>query len=108
MNNNKKYLSEWEAKEAQIERGEAEEASRSTFEEDKINGNKYFNNGDYNTALKYYGRALKKQEDKIIYLNRAAVHLKLDFYYQALLDAEKAVGMGANEEKSWFRIGKAL
>ncbi len=75
-------------------------------------GKESFSKRNYPLALEYYTLAIEiKCDDSRAYLNRSAVNLQLNCYYQAYNDAEKSLkissGEGKPNEKSFYRMGKA-
>ncbi|KAM9001497.1 protein unc-45 homolog B isoform X1 [Sarcophilus harrisii] len=78
----------------------------------KEEGNKYFQNQNYEEASKSYSQALKLTKDKALlatlYRNRAACGLKMESYAQAASDASKAIDINASDIKALFRRCQAL
>ena len=74
-------------------------------------GKQSFKERNYPRALKYYSEAIEeKPEASLAYLNRSAVNLQLNMYYNAYKDAEKSVQLQKEDklnEKGYFRMGKA-
>ncbi|XP_076842600.1 tetratricopeptide repeat protein 28 isoform X2 [Brachyhypopomus gauderio] len=65
--------------------------------------------GDFHTAVKLYGEALRADpQNCILYSNRSAAHLKLGHYQTALDDAIKARLLNPKWPKAYFRQGVAL
>ncbi|XP_056592434.1 tetratricopeptide repeat protein 28 isoform X2 [Triplophysa dalaica] len=65
--------------------------------------------GDFQTAVKLYGEALRADpQNCILYSNRSAAHLKLGQYQTALDDAVKARLLNPKWPKAYFRQGVAL
>ena len=79
----------------------------ASFEYNKSKGNEYFKMKDYEKSVKLYNRALKAEDNPIIYLNRSAAYLQLNKYFEAYKDAKKAYEMNANIEKALYRLGKS-
>ena len=99
-------------------------SSAGTSEMDSVNamklkeaGNKCFKTGNYSGAILSYSQALKeynangvdpveakvKEEMAVLYKNRAASHLKLKSYQEALDDATKSLKLAPNDPKALFR-----
>ncbi|XP_072501024.1 protein unc-45 homolog B [Notamacropus eugenii] len=78
----------------------------------KEEGNKYFQNQNYEEASRSYSQALKLTKDKALlatlYRNRAACGLKMESYAQAASDASKAIDINASDIKALFRRCQAL
>ncbi|XP_078010960.1 protein unc-45 homolog B isoform X1 [Phascolarctos cinereus] len=78
----------------------------------KEEGNKYFQNQNYEEASRSYSQALTLTKDKallaILYRNRAACGLKMESYAQAASDASKAIDIDASDIKALFRRCQAL
>ncbi|XP_051848394.1 protein unc-45 homolog B isoform X2 [Antechinus flavipes] len=78
----------------------------------KEEGNKYFQNQNYEEASKSYSQALRLTKDKALlatlYRNRAACGLKMESYAQAASDASKAIDINASDIKALFRRCQAL
>lgn len=71
-------------------------------------GNKYFKNGDIDSAIACYTQALDlgdlKDSDKaIIYKNRAACHLKREKYSAAVQDATSSLDLVPDDPKALYR-----
>ncbi|XP_068945358.1 protein unc-45 homolog B [Petaurus breviceps papuanus] len=102
------------------ERGFPEEVSLTMSTSDKMadavrlkeEGNKYFQNQNYEEASRSYSQALKLAKDKALlatlYRNRAACGLKMESYAQAASDASKAIDINASDIKALFRRCQAL
>ncbi|XP_074045017.1 protein unc-45 homolog B [Macrotis lagotis] len=78
----------------------------------KEEGNKYFQNQNYEEASRSYSQALTLTKDKALlatlYRNRAACGLKMESYVQAASDASKAIDINASDVKALFRRCQAL
>ncbi|XP_036624779.1 protein unc-45 homolog B [Trichosurus vulpecula] len=78
----------------------------------KEEGNKYFQNQNYEEASRSYSQALTLTKDKALlatlYRNRAACGLKMESYAQAASDASKAIDIEASDVKALFRRCQAL
>uniref|UniRef100_A0A4X2LHU5 UNC-45/Cro1/She4 central domain-containing protein n=1 Tax=Vombatus ursinus TaxID=29139 RepID=A0A4X2LHU5_VOMUR len=78
----------------------------------KEEGNKYFQNQNYEEASRSYSQALTQTKDKALlatlYRNRAACGLKTESYTQAASDASKAIDINASDIKALFRRCQAL
>lgn len=79
-----------------------------SFDKIKEKANNIFKSGDYENSIKLYTRALKIENNPVIYLNRSQAYLQLGRYYDAYNDAEKAYESNkVNNEKALYRMGKA-
>ncbi|XP_060114897.1 protein unc-45 homolog B [Heteronotia binoei] len=78
----------------------------------KDEGNKYFQNNDYENAIKSYSKALKLTKDKtlqaVLYRNRAACFLKKESYAQVATDASRAIDIDPADIKALYRRSQAL
>jgi len=78
----------------------------------KDQGNQHFKVGDFKLAEKFYSDALdkadKKQDKLIFYKNRAACHLKLENWMEAVTDATNALNISSSDTKALFRRVQAL
>jgi tetratricopeptide (TPR) repeat protein len=73
------------------------------------NGNLYFKKFDFYSSIRYYTEAFKKSNETNVraVLNRSASYFKLERYYLAYKDAEKAAQLDDKCEKAYYRMGKA-
>ncbi|KAI7903773.1 uncharacterized protein BX663DRAFT_507526 [Cokeromyces recurvatus] len=90
----------------------------------KEEGNKYFKQGNYKEAIRYYSMAVDlswsrplweplafqyvREELSPVLSNRSAAHLSLKQYVEAYVDAEMVTRLKREWSKGWFRKGKAL
>lgn len=72
-------------------------------------GNMAFKKAHYHKASRFYSLAIEvsNQESVRAYLNRAQCFLKMEKYYAAYQDAEKATELDMDSEKAYYRLGKA-
>lgn len=78
-------------------------------EEEKEEGNKYFKNGDYPSALKHYSESIKRNpEDAKVYSNRAAAYTKLAEFGLAMKDIDFCLKLDPNFVKAFLRKGQIL
>uniref|UniRef100_A0A8C1TDR2 Tetratricopeptide repeat domain 28 n=1 Tax=Cyprinus carpio TaxID=7962 RepID=A0A8C1TDR2_CYPCA len=83
--------------------------SKAEFMEKVRQSNEACQLGDFQTAVKLYGEALRADpQNCILYSNRSAAHLKLGQYQTALDDAVKARLLNPKWPKAYFRQGVAL
>ncbi|KAG9262977.1 tetratricopeptide repeat protein 28-like [Astyanax mexicanus] len=83
--------------------------SKAEFMEKVRRSNEACQRGDFQTAVKLYGEALRADpQNCILYSNRSAAHLKLGQYQTALDDAVKARLLNPKWPKAYFRQGVAL
>lgn len=77
----------------------------------KEQGNAAFKSGDWNAAIEAYTKAIKcgneHKQLATFYKNRAAAHLKLEKYEQAVRDCDKSLELEPNEPKALFRRAQA-
>jgi len=79
---------EWE------EFGKSISLDEKKADEIKIEGNKYFENNNYEQALESYSNAIALfNRNPIFYSNRSFTYYHLGLYYQGLKDAEKAISL---------------
>lgn len=72
----------------------------------KKKGNEYFGQGKFEDALKYYSNAIEMNpKDHILYSNRAAAHLSLNHYTEALVDADTCIQLCETWPKGHYRKG---
>jgi len=78
-------------------------------EEEKNKGNERFKAGDFATAVKHYGEAIKRNPtDPKIFSNRAACYTKLMSFDLALKDCDKCIEIDPAFLKAYLRKGKVL
>lgn len=82
----------------------------SSFNEIKTKANNFFNNEDYESALKIYLDALgtcKSNDEKlIVYKNLALTYFKLEEYQDALKYCNLALELSPGDVKTLFRRSK--
>ncbi|KAJ3528004.1 hypothetical protein NMY22_g9569 [Coprinellus aureogranulatus] len=84
-------------------------SNKAEGEKLKVLGNKLYQQGKYNEALDKYTEALKQDRtNAVIYANRAAVHLAMKEYLDAVFDCERATSIDPSYAKGWWRLGSAL
>lgn len=88
--------------------GNLDEANK--FKED---GNEAFKNGNWNSAIKLYTKAINALQDDsrdiaIYYKNRAAAYLKEEKYQEAVNDCDKSLEIVPTDPKALFRRCQAL
>jgi len=75
-------------------------------EEAREEGNGYFKNGDYPSAIKSYSESIKRNpEDPRVYSNRAACYTKLAEFGLALKDVELCLKLDPKFVKAYLRKG---
>lgn len=78
-------------------------------EEEKEKGNELFKNGDFQTAIKHYTEAIKRNpDDPKLYSNRAACYTKLAAFDLGLKDCDKCIELDNQFIKGYVRKGKIL
>jgi len=78
-------------------------------EQEREEGNKYFKNGDYPSALKHYTEAIKRNPDEVkTYSNRAAAYTKLAEFGLAMSDINTCLKMDPKFVKAYLRKGSIL
>ena len=81
---------------------------KKSSEEHKIEGNKFFNEKNFEAAIGCYTRAIDADKSNYIYWNnRAQCYIKLGYYEAALSDAETAVKLNNNCTKANYRMAMA-
>jgi DnaJ family protein C protein 7 len=74
----------------------------------KNQGNTCYGRGDYQQALGFYDRAIKKDPDNAkIYGNRAAAYMMLGRYEDCIVDCKKAIEIDPSFVKAFGRLAKA-
>ncbi|KAI1703543.1 SET domain-containing protein [Ditylenchus destructor] len=77
-------------------------------EELRLKGNKFFAQNHFEKALDFYDRALLLEPNSaVVQLNRSAVLIKMQRFYDSYESAQMALKNGADEEKALFRLGVA-
>lgn len=79
----------------------------------KDEGNEYFKNGKWDSAIKQYTKAInltttETKELAVYYKNRAAAYLKQEKYEQALEDCNKSLSIVPSDPKALYRRCQAL
>ncbi|KAJ8414954.1 hypothetical protein AAFF_G00024770 [Aldrovandia affinis] len=78
----------------------------------KDEGNKHFQEGEIDKAIKCYTNAMKVCKDKkllaVIHRNRSACYLKQENYVNAASDASRAIDVDASDVKALYRRCQAL
>ena len=73
----------------------------------KQSGNELFKNNEFEKAIESYTAALNlqppKEDERVIYRNRAACYLKLEKYQDAYNDADTVLNQDASDVKALFR-----
>ena len=99
---------EEESESEEDEESEDEMAMYKTAESAKAAGNRFTQRGEHQKAIECYTRAIELDGKVAAYYgNRAACHLKLSKYSDALADSMKAVEIDAKFGKGWIRAGLA-
>jgi stress-induced-phosphoprotein 1 len=79
------------------------------MEELKQQGNAFFSNGEFESAVDCFTRAIALDpSNHVLYSNRSAAYAQLGDYEQALQDAEKTVALKPDFAKGYSRKGAAL
>jgi stress-induced-phosphoprotein 1 len=65
----------------------------------KAQGNKAFSNNDFGAALELYSKALKIEENNVLYSNRSACRVAMAKFSEALQDAERCLQLDPNWPK---------
>ena len=79
------------------------------MEELKQQGNAFFSNGEFESAVDCFTRAIALDpRNHVLYSNRSAAYAQLGDYEQALQDAEKTVALKPDFAKGYSRKGAAL
>jgi tetratricopeptide (TPR) repeat protein len=80
-----------------------------TAEECKNKGTAAFTEGDYHEAVKWYTKGIELDgRNYVLYSNRSASFLALNYYFQALEDADTCIGIKGDWLKGYFRKGAVL
>lgn len=78
-------------------------------EEEKEKGNHFFKTGEFQTAVKHYTEAIKRNpDDPKLYSNRAACYTKLAAFDLGLKDCDKCIELDKSFLKAYLRKGKIL
>lgn len=114
-----KFLAETKAEEAKsfvkikssrtVINKDPKEESLKKANELKEDGNEAFRQGDYKKAVELYTSALMIKEDNhILYTNRAQSLIKLQKYLDASHDCRKAIKLKPDFIKAYIHLSKAL
>ncbi|RIA95290.1 STIP1 homology and U box-containing protein 1-like protein [Glomus cerebriforme] len=75
----------------------------------KAKGNIYFNEKDYESAVKEYSEAISRNSrNAVYYTNRALCYLKLGKYDNVISDCNLAIGIDTKSVKGHYMLGQAL
>ena len=75
----------------------------------KEKGNKFVQERQYAEALNCYSKAIELDaNDPILYSNRSAMYYNLNYFDNAILDAEMAITLRPTYAKAYLRKGNAL
>lgn len=78
----------------------------------KEEGNEFFKNKDYHKAAECYTRALSlsinQEESLVYYKNRAACHIKLSNFTQAIKDTQAGLQINPSDTKCLYRYAQGL
>ena len=73
----------------------------------KDDGNQAFKKGEHRVAIQCYTEALALSPNEIYFSNRAAAHMAMRAYREALADSQKAVELNSKYLKAYKRMAKA-
>lgn len=77
---------------------------REQFNTLKEQGNDKFKQGDFEQAAQLYSKAISiKDDEPVAYSNRAQCYIKLNRYYDALADCDRALSIDSKFAKSVYR-----
>jgi len=83
--------------------------NKQKAQELKAQGNKAYENGNYEESIKWYGRAVDADpSDHVLYSNRSASYAALNQNQRALDDASKCVSIKPDWAKGYYRKATAL
>jgi len=82
--------------------------SKETAEKHKTEGNKFFSQGNYIEAIKWYTKAIDELPNHIYYSNRAACYTALGELQKAVEDSEQCIKLDPKWAKGYYRRGNAL
>ena len=87
---------------------ETDEERKQRALEAKEAGNDCFRSQDYKQALVHYNEAVEADPTSAMFLNnRAAAHLQLSHYEQAISDGKACVALDDTYFKGWYRLATA-
>eukprot|EP00924_Labyrinthula_sp_SR-Ha-C_P012383 snap_masked-scaffold_10-processed-gene-5.24-mRNA-1 protein AED:0.05 eAED:0.05 QI:0/0/0/0.25/1/1/4/0/555 len=84
-----------------------EEVSKQRSLDLKSKGNEYFQNSNYNAALRSYSEAIDLYPTAVLYSNRAFCHLKQENFGLAVTDSLEALKLDPKYIKAYYRLGSA-
>lgn len=73
----------------------------------KSEGNNFFSDHKFQSAIEAYGKAIEIAPTAILYSNRAFAHIKLENYGLAIEDATRAIELDPSYVKAYYRRGSA-
>jgi len=82
--------------------------SKETAEKHKTEGNKFFTQGNYLEAIKWYTKAIEESPSHIYYSNRSACYTALGELQKAIEDSEQCIKLDPKWAKGYYRKGNAL
>jgi stress-induced-phosphoprotein 1 len=74
----------------------------------KAEGNKYFSQGNYLEAIKWYTKAIEESPSHIYYSNRSACYTAINELQKAIEDADQCIKLDSKWAKGYYRRGNAL
>ena len=81
----------------------------TSAEELKQKGNSLFRDGEYQTAIRYYTKAIEQDPaNDILYSNRAKSYQLLENFSEAINDAFEAIGLNPNNIKAYLIYGVSI
>jgi tetratricopeptide (TPR) repeat protein len=88
--------------------GKKKAVSKNNPDALKEAGNKAFQLGSFEEAIKLYTQAIEVQDNHIYYANRANAYLEIDEFQKCIDDCEMAIKLDPKYVKSYVRKGNAL
>lgn len=82
--------------------------SKEVAEKHKAEGNKFFSQGNYSEAIKWYSKAIGEVPSHIYYSNRSACYTALGEYQKAVDDSDQCIKLDSKWAKGYYRRGNAL
>jgi len=82
--------------------------SNQNAEKYKAEGNKFFSQGNYAEAIKWYTKAIDESPSHIFYSNRSACYTALGELQKAVEDADQCIKLDPKWAKGYYRKGNAL